>query len=136
MSTILFWTIGPRPPSFGIFRLTALGLALSALPCSSESVRTAQWYAQNHEARFEMVERCNNNPGQARRSDDCAAAWQGNIIAAEEEARRNLHDNTPPTSPRYWQRRPLERREILTRCAGLPEREQAASMLCTMARRT
>jgi hypothetical protein len=117
-----------RPPPFDIFKGLALALLVSAaadVAKGQQAPRSARWYADHHDERFEMVARCNNHPGPSRRSDDCAAAWQGNIIAAEEEARRVLNDTTPPTRRRYWDLRPLERREHLTQCERMPEDWQA-----------
>lgn len=141
------------PPRLGYWRLLALALAAAALcgggharPARGQEAgppvpaavpreaRTAQWYARHHEERFAVVDWCNDRPGPARRSDECAAAWQGNILAAEEEARRNLGDTSLPTQPEYWRRRPVERREVLARCKGMTPEEQAR-WWCAAARR-
>ena len=84
------------------------------------------------------------DPGPARGNDNCAAAWQGNIVAAEregqrraaaaaEEAQRNRGDTTPPSSPEYWRRRPEERAEHLARCDRMDEAAQGR-FFCTPAR--
>lgn len=123
------------------FWLLVVALAVCAIPvhcqplptsAGSSTPRTAQWYADRDDVRNDVVKLCRDYPGEARTNADCASAWQGNIIAAEREARRNAGDLTPPTSPRYWQRRPLERQEYLTMCGRLSA-EQRARVFCRAA---
>lgn len=121
----------PGLPSL-ILRAVVLGLAACAVPARGQPLNstapTANWYADHPRERAAVVEICNQNPGPARTNDNCAAAWQGNIIAAEREARRNQRDiATPPSSPEYWRRRPEERREYLAWCGRMSPEDQARS---------
>lgn len=59
---------------------------------------SASWYADNPREREQEVARCYEHPGPARTSDHCAAAWQGNILAAMREFQRHLGEQPPPPS--------------------------------------
>jgi hypothetical protein len=126
----------PSPPVRQFWRWLAIAIVAAALmPAKAQESRSARWYANNHEARAQMVERCRNHPGPSRRSDQCAAAWQGNILAAEEEARRAANDNSLPTEQKYWTTRPMERGQHLKTCERMPEDWQARNF-CGPARRS
>ena len=134
----LFSVFNPLDMTAG-FWLQAAALAVCAIPVHGQPLtpttttpRTAQWYADRDDVRNDVVKLCRDYPGEARTNGDCAAAWQGNIIAAEREARRNAGDLTPPTSPRYWVRRPLERAEYLAMCGRLSP-EQRSRLFCKAA---
>lgn len=123
----LFGVFNPLDMTAG-FWLHAVALTICAIPVHSQPLvnnattttpRTAQWYADRDNIRNDVVKLCRDYPGEARANGDCAAAWQGNILAAEREARRNAGDLTPPTSPHYWTRRPLERAEYLAMCSRM-----------------
>lgn len=130
---------GVAPPGLPglILRAVVLGLAACALPARGQPLNstapTANWYADHPRERAAVVEICNQNPGPARTNDNCAAAWQGNIIAAEREARRNQGDRTPPSSPDYWRRRPEERAQHLATCNRV-DPDVAARIWCGPAR--
>ncbi|TPG46000.1 hypothetical protein EAH89_25595 [Roseomonas nepalensis] len=115
----------PSPSIFGGFRLlflvVVLLMILGAIKGHSETMPpSAEWYADHPAVRERVVAACRDNPGAARRNDHCAAASQGNLIAAAREASARApldpFDNTPPSSPRYWAARPEARREFMEIC--------------------
>lgn len=121
----VLFELSPNPSLLGGFRLlfwvVVIMLILGAIKGYSQTTPpSAEWYANNPAVRERVVAACRDNPGAARRNDHCAAASQGNLIAAEREAaartRLNPFDDTPPSSPRYWEMRPDARREHLATC--------------------
>lgn len=114
-----------------------IALAANIVPAATDplvsSAPTATWFADHPHERAAIVAICNDNPGPARTDARCAAAWQGNIIAAEREARRHFGDRTPPSDTRYWIQRPEERREHLATCNRVSP-EEAARIWCPQAR--
>ncbi|TCZ54617.1 EexN family lipoprotein [Roseicella aquatilis] len=140
----------------------ALGSALGvAQPLPPQERRTVSWYVANPWALEAVTRACRDDPGRLRGSPDCVNADQARIVvaereararaglrpeppagatpdaerarAAEAEARRNLGDLTPPTSPRYWAARPVERARQLAYC-GRMSGEQQARFYCDAAR--
>ncbi len=127
----------PRPNlASGFWLFVAAGIVCSIPTCapkaSAQTVRGAEWYAINDNIRQDVLKLCRDHPGEARTNRDCAAASQANILVAEREARRNIGDMTPPTSPTYWRRRPIERQEYLTWCGRMTP-EQRARVFCRAA---
>jgi hypothetical protein len=115
----------------------AAALVACALPAHGQQpAPTATWFADHPRERAALVELCRDNPGPASRSDHCAAAWQGNVIAAEREARASIGqmDWTSPTRPEYWIRRPEERAEHLRWCERITDPEAARRFMCDPAR--
>ncbi|WP_165943290.1 EexN family lipoprotein [Roseicella aquatilis] len=61
--------------------------------------RSATWYANNPREHAAMLDWCRDNPGPARRSDDCAAASRANLLLAQREAQRRTASSPPPGPP-------------------------------------
>lgn len=115
----------------------AAALLLSAVPRQARSAEgcrgDAECYAARPKLRHDVIEACNRFPQAAKENPECAGAWQGNIIAAEREARRMAGLNIPPSSPGYWRAAPEERREYLAWCDRMPAEDQA-KIFCGPAR--
>lgn len=148
---ILLWTLA----------FLALGSALGiARDLPPQERRTVSWYAANPWALEAVTRACRDDPGRLRGTPDCVNADQARIVVAEREARaragvgptapvetpdlerarqaerearRNLGDLTPPSSPRYWAARPVERAQQLAHCARLTPQQQAR-FFCDAAR--
>lgn len=111
-------------------------------PLPQASQRTATWYAENPTVLDYVTGLCREDPGRLQRDPDCINAAQARLIVAQREAeqaarlgtvRRSPYDTTPPTSPRYWQDRPEERRQKLAYCARMTAEAQAR-FFCAAAR--
>lgn len=133
----LFW---PDPDLLGGFRLLVWFFIFMLLCSFAEGRdlppagdRTVTWYAANPWALEAVTRACRDDPGRLRATRDCINADQARIVVAEREARANRHDTSPPTSPSYWARRPLEREQQLAYC-GRMTAEQQARFFCDAAR--
>lgn len=129
-------------------------------PLPPQERRTVSWYVANPWALEAVTRACRDNPGRLRASPDCVNADQARIVVAEQEARtragigspsplgpsetdrtrqaaaearRNLGDLTPPSSPRYWESRPMERARQLAHCSRLTT-EQQSHFFCDAAK--
>lgn len=136
---LTFLTISRAPAAGnGLLRWVILAGLAAAIPAKGQGISvysptttrqapSADWYADRPEARRKVAESCAQYPEAAKTNADCAAAWQGQIIAAEREARSRsgLFDQTPPTRSRYWALRPEERAETLEYCARMTPQQQA-----------
>jgi hypothetical protein len=131
-----------------------------AQPLPPQERRTVSWYVANPWALEAVTRACRDDPGRLRASPDCVNADQARIVVAEQEARaragvgptpsmgpseaertrqaaaearRNLGDLTPPSSPRYWESRPMERARQLAHCNRLTVQQQSR-FFCDAAR--
>jgi hypothetical protein len=84
--------------------IVALGLTVLASSADAGTVRTASWFADHPAQRKLVLGYCQDDPGEASRQPNCANAFQGEIIAAEIDARRHVGANVSPTVPGYWTR--------------------------------
>jgi hypothetical protein len=125
VARFVLFELYPTPSIFGGARLLLwIVLAMMVLGAvkghSQTAPPSAEWYANHDSVRERVVAACRDNPGAAARNDHCAAASQGNLIAAAREAssRASLDpfDATPPSSPRYWAQRPDARRQHIETC--------------------
>lgn len=135
---MIFFPISTNIPSFGYWKLLALAVAIaaasSAWKAHGQEAHSAQWYAEHDAERAEMAAQCANHPGPARRSDDCAAVWEANIIVTIAEAEKHV-DMTSPNEPAYWQKRPAEQQKLVKRCEKMSP-EQQVLFFCAAARKT
>ena len=120
---------------FWVISAGVLFCGISSCVANAQTTRTATWYADRPAEMARTLESCRDNPGHLRNTPDCINAHQAQYVVAERQARLQPGwdqpdrprpgDLTPPSNPRYWADRPVERRRHLLYCSRMQPAEQA-----------